>query len=155
MKEWLLSITVIIILSIIILLILPEGKLYGLSKSIFSAMALITILSPIIDLNVFTDPIEFVFGEQEQVYQEDYLDYVFNIKVENIKKDCKKIIENNYSNNADIDIVFYRDNQFDLIIEKVNICFYDQSISEDTKRIIQEEISKYLSIEKAKIKFNG
>lgn len=116
MKEWLLSITVIIILSIIILLILPEGKLYGLSKSIFSAMALITILSPIIDLNVFTDPIEFVFGEQEQVYQEDYLDYVFNIKVENIKKDCKKIIENNYSNNADIDIVFYRDNQFDLII---------------------------------------
>ena len=93
MKEWLLSVTVVIILSIIILLILPDGRLYGLIKSVFCAVALITILSPIIDFSVFSNPIDFVFGENEQAYQEDYLDYVFQTKIDDIKTNCKKIIE--------------------------------------------------------------
>ena len=154
MKEWLLSVTVVIILSIIILLILPEGRLYGLIKSVFCAVALITILSPIIDFSVFSNPIDFVLGENEQVYQEDYLDYVFQTKIDDIKTNCKKIIENYYSNSTYIDIVFYRDNQFNLIIEKVSIHLADNSLDKDKIELLQNEISKYLSIEKAKIKFN-
>jgi len=159
MKEWLISLTAIVVISTILLIILPEGKLNGLIKSVFGTLTLLTIISPIVDSNMFLSPIEFIFGEEEQTYQYEYLDYVNQNKINSLKKDCKKIIEIYYSNQVEISIVYHRDNQFSLMIDKVEIDLTKSKIKEEYKvenvrEIIINDISTLLSIDRNKIKIN-
>lgn len=159
MKEWLLTISVTIIISITVLLLLPEGKLYGLIKSIFSILALLSIINPLIN---FTDIIyatnEFIFDDKEQLLEENYLDYIYQEKINKLKSNSKKIIEEYYSNQIDIDIQFYRDNQYCLVIEKIIINISNSRINnqinhDQAKKEIEDKLSSYLSIEKDKIIF--
>lgn len=159
MREWLISITATIIISLIILLILPEGKLYGIIKSIFSILALLTIISPIIKLEGIKAPEDFIFGENNIILEENYLDYMDNEKIKDIKSNCIKIIQDYYSNQIKIDIEFYRDNQLRLIISKITIDLSNAKLNNflsnsNAKEEITQKISAYLSIEKVKIKFN-
>ena len=74
MKEWILSIGVVILLTSIVGLILPEGKMGKYIKCFFSFIILLVLLTPLLNKEVIYS--DFLINENEIQLQENYLNYV-------------------------------------------------------------------------------
>lgn len=151
MKEYVLSIIVSILLVSIASIILPDGKMAKFTKSIFSIIIIIIIITPAINLlknesfNGFEFESDFAFSEDE-----DYLDYVYYKRVENLSATTESLLK---SDNYETDVeIIYDISNYQIVIKKINVNFNFDGISEDDKHIIisviKQTVSEYLNVDK-------
>lgn len=152
MKEYVLSIIVSVLLVSVASIILPEGKMAKFTKSIFSLIIIIIIITPA--LKLLKDPVEFnkFDVESDSTFSEDvdFLEYVYYKKIENLSTATENTLKNkNYD--ADVEII-YEISDYQIIIKKVNVILQSTVISDDDKHIIisviKETVANRLDIDK-------
>ena len=154
MKNWVLSIGIIIIVISILTIILPSNKLGKLTKGIFSLIIILVIIQPIISFsnnNYQIGDIEY----SEIIIQNDFIDYVNFTKIENLKQKCNQILKNYEIEGATVDIL-YENTNYTLIIEKCVINLSNAVINSNEEHIyiIKETknlISELLLIDESKV----
>ncbi|MBR2614049.1 MAG: hypothetical protein IKC71_00435 [Clostridia bacterium] len=91
MKAYLLEIVVVIFITCVSSLILSEGRLKFFIKSIYSIVLVLVIISPIVKNK--GEKVDFnLFSENEIVYDQNFLEYVDNKKIESLKDKIEEIL---------------------------------------------------------------
>lgn len=94
-SSWIISIVGIVILGVLVDLILPEGQMQKYIKSIFSIIVVLTMVSPLLQIDI--DKIDFdrfIYNETSvelndnylKNYNEDYKIALENLLIENLKE---------------------------------------------------------------------
>lgn len=89
MKEWIISIVCVCIIEIVFFMLIPNGKLTGIIKSIFNFVLILVLISPIIKLSSNTQFDLDEYFNTEIFVQQGYLDYVNDKNVEKISNKIK------------------------------------------------------------------
>ena len=157
MKEWVLCLTGVIILTTIFYLIMPSGKTNSLIKGIFSLVCILVLVQPILSLKN-NDYDIFNFAEIELNLDDDYLSYVNTKNVENIEKTCQKLLKNQclYSDTIDVEFVEVKDYEYKLKgiqIKLKNLVIEDKSEHINRLESVRSSISEYFGIEKSAVIF--
>lgn len=160
MKTWILSIGAIIILTSILTLILPEGKLGKNIKSVFSLIVVLIIVQPLIKLKNGEIDFNDFYTEKEIVLQEDYIYYVNEQKITNYQNQCQNFLLDLGIKGAktNIDYIVDEFGQVEIILASVDlensvINSKDEHI--DINKDISLGISKILNVEENRVKTYG
>ena len=137
-SNWIISIVGVVILSVLIDLILPEGQMQKYIKSVFSVVIVLTMVSPILKIDISSiDFNKFIYNESSVEINTNYL----NNYNEDYKKSLEEIVENALKDggflNVEVEISYnLSNNNFE--IEKVKL---------DIKKLVinanQVHIDKY------------
>ncbi len=156
MSNWVLSVASIVILSCIITMLLPEGKLSKYIKTVFGIVVILVMVQPV--LNIKSSELNFdLFYEREQiVFQKDYLLFASSEKIKGLEENCEKILDEKGFNNVKVSINYNTDELGQAYIEKVILDFNKEVIISDKKHIdiiedIISPISKYLNIDEKQV----
>lgn len=160
MKTWILSIGAIIILTSILTLILPEGKLGKNIKGIFSLIVVLIIVQPLIELKNGEIDFNEIYTEKEILLQEDYIFYVNEQKITNYQNQCQFFLLDLGIKDAKTSIDYIVDEFGQVEIVLVNVDLENSVINSKDEHIditkeISSGISKILNIEENKVKING
>ncbi len=104
MKQWILSVGIIVLLTSIMSLILPEGKIGKFIKAMFSLITMTVIISPVIKLKNNDITIEDIYSEENFDFNNDILNYFHSKKIEECSYICNQILEKHGVKNAQITI---------------------------------------------------
>ena len=156
MKSWIISLGCIIIISALITMLLPEGKLGKFIKYYFSLIIMIVIIQPISKINNYNLNYDSIFNEKQINIQLDYLEYVTEKRINNHILDCKKIAENLGIRDVLIDINYNIDEKGEIILNKVYINLKNSVIISDKAHIniiveLKDSICDYLAIEEEQV----
>lgn len=156
MKEYILSIASLIILITVLGLILPSGKTGRIIKSVCSVLILISIITPVLKLKNGEIDLETVFYEKEIKADESYLYKTAQMKVDYLKQNCIKILENTGIFSPEIDIEFNVNDNYGLELKNVKINIKNAVINSQKEHIdiieeIKNEVSSGLLIDKGSI----
>ena len=152
MKDWIFTVVSLIFLIIIFSLFLPNSTLGKYAKSIISIFILITTVKPLINFeNTEIDVIKDTFN-QDVMIQEDFLYFLYDVKIGVIKEDCAKILKNYEIDSAEISVEYQIDERYELLLKKINLNLSNAVINSSIshKHIIEEiknEISKKIGID--------
>lgn len=153
MKEWVLSVFVTVLLSSIVGMIAPEGKIGKLIKCIFSIIILLTVISPFTNLNYanFSNLID--FDNLESNVQINFIYYANSKNAKKIEEKVNSYLEKNGINNAEIKVDFSVSSDYEFKIDNININLKNSVINSDKEHIvvldnIVSEISSLLNISK-------
>lgn len=155
MKEWILSIGTTVLLTTIISLILPDGKIGKFIKGIFLIIVLLVILKPLANIKDSGLSDMSIFVNTETNIQSEYLNYIYDKKIKKHEEVCEKIIENIGIYKAKTSIQ-YSISEMGMEIQKVNINLKNSVIISDKEHIdiieeIKANIMSYLNIENEKL----
>ncbi len=152
MKEWVLGLCALGLLTTLICLILPQGKLSNMIKGILSLLVIIAVINPIInaDFHNFSFDMEGLFENVQTVNkQEEYLEYVLEEKRQRLEGDCDDIILQygaDATTKISADIV---DNKLKIEWVSVSIKKWELNDESEHKDIIEEiknAIADYLNV---------
>lgn len=155
MKEWIVSIGVVVIILSIISLLIPDGKMGKYVKCVFSLLIVFVVLKPIVFIGegdqIFTNDYDGV--QVETTYQEEYLSYIKQKKIYELEKNCEKLMENHTIFNSKIKVVCQNDSLLDFSIKKVEINLQNAVIKSNKEHIdiIEEAVNslaEYLDVSK-------
>lgn len=154
LKEYLLSISVVSVLTVISQLLLPEGKLKKTSQIIFNFMIILCIINPIISNKLNLD---LTFSREElQIKIDDSAVYLIREQEAlNLEKNCQALLNSKGIEGVTVKIKPTNSTE-GFSIEKVTLNFDDLRISEESEHIniISKAItivSDYLSFSKEDI----
>ncbi len=146
MKEWIVSIGVIVVLTSIISLILPEGKIGNYIKGIFSILVILVIFKPISNVIKSNYNFENINSSNAIVLQDEYLHYVYENKVKSYKKTCTDIANNNGIENAETFIDYSVNENGKFIVDKIYLNLSNAVIISDKEHIyVIDEIKNQIS----------
>ena len=146
MKDWIVSISAVVIITAIVSLILPEGKLGKHIKSIFSIFIVFTIIKPIIYIKDNDFNYQNIFNQDNIELQYDFIDYISNEKIEEYEKNCVDILEQNGIKKASVKLTYSLNNTQEIIIKFVSVDLKNSVINSDKAHIdIINEIKKLLA----------
>ena len=146
MKVWIISIGAVILMTVISLYIIPEGKLGKHVKGIFSVLIIFVIINPVInfDMDNFLDKVE--TGNQTVNIQYNYIDFVYKKRTENSRLQIEKALEDIGVIDSIVKIDYVITNTFSYSIKNVFINLEKSVIKSDKEHIdIIEEIKKIVS----------
>lgn len=153
MKEFLLSISSIILIFSILNLILPHGKISKSISSVFGILLLLVIIKPIINLKE-SGSILYNFTENNEiVIDEEYLYYVTHSRVNQIKNNVNNILNENGIEKSVITIDYDVDEDFSIKINKIYVDLRNSVIISNKEHIdviesVLKEITSKINIEK-------
>lgn len=146
MKEWVLSVCGIIILTVILHVIMPAGKTGKIIKSIFSIMCLLVFIRPVLNFKNSDFSFQNVFNQSEVIYQNDFLDYYFSEKTKRAQLGCEEYIKEQCGKVCEVKIIYETDDQSNLIVKKVQIVTKNSVIADKNEHIdIIDKANDYLS----------
>ncbi|MEG1752017.1 MAG: hypothetical protein RR140_00720 [Clostridia bacterium] len=158
MSGWILSIAGVCLLSVMIDLILPEGKTTSAIKNVFSYIIVLVIIAPLPKLVGKKIDLSNIWNKTEIVLQDNFLETVNRTKLDKIEKQIEddlkaKKIENVqvflsanvFSSNMEIETVF---------VDLFNLPQTDKNQTKTIKQEIFLSIKKYVFIGEEKIIFN-
>ncbi len=153
MKEWIISITSIVLITSVLSLILPHGKIGKFIKGVFSILFMFVVIKPITYFKEESFNFEDFINTDEIILQDNYLDYVYCKRVEDYKANCVKIIEKLGIKNSVVNIDYIIDEVQKLKINFIKINLQNSVIISDKQHInikeeIITEIASYLNINK-------
>ncbi|MGN0789652.1 MAG: stage III sporulation protein AF [Christensenellales bacterium] len=137
MKQWVLSIVGVVVLGVLVDVVMPEGESAKYIKGVFGVVAVITIISPIV--NLFQDVNLGKWQPQTSSIevQTDTLDsLVTNVRQAQEEQVASLLSQQGYSP-RDVKIKYYQD--FDYKIESINIYI---ACSESDKQSIEGILNK-------------
>jgi len=146
MRDWIINVAAIIILTVVAGMILPEGKTNKLIKSIFSVICLFVLIMPIQYISNGNFSVADVFSINDEVeLDNDFLYYTFSKQAASLEEDCKELLEEQGITEVEVQIIFYTD-KIAFVIEKVYINIENIVILENYQHInINVEISNLLA----------
>ena len=153
MKEWVLKIILSVFTLSSLSIILPEGKLTGYVKYVFSILLIPLIVEPILIVKNTEFDYSSVFNETQIEVQSDYLEYVSSLKVQEYDKLLSGCVENLGVSNAKINILYNVDENYKIHIKKVRVDLKNSVINSDKEHIdiietIKTTVAEYLKIDK-------
>ncbi len=141
MKDWIISIVAVVLITSILSLILPQGKMGKYIKNIFSLLTMFVMIKPIIYVKEGNFNYEQIIGANEIVLQDGFLEFVYNKRIEEYEENCNKIIEEIGVKGAGVNINFNINKNQDIDIYSVQINLKNSVIILDKPHInIKEEI---------------
>lgn len=156
MENWIFSVGCMVLITSLLSMIIPEGKLNTSIKSILSLMIILVMVRPIIDvknLQSFQD----VFNQNSSItLQVDFLEYVNKLKMTNLEKECVKIIDKIGVKDAEVIIEYIVDEQGQATIISITINLKNKEFTTQKEHIVVIEeittnICSFLSIDKNKV----
>lgn len=156
MKAWLISIVCITIMEVIFFIIIPNGKLTGVIKSIFSFVLIMVIVSPILKIKNENFSFEEFFQNESISVQENYIDYVYNKNQHLLKERISVILQNNNVKYKEISLIFDDESVHENKIKNIKIILIKDENSSSSEHIytieqIKKEITEKISVDKSKI----
>ena len=151
MKEWLIGIIAVVLISSIASYILPHGKMGKFIKGFFSFAVIFAVVSPLINFNLINIDFDSILPSDNIYINEEFLEYSFNKRVEALEVFCIKQAEQVGVKNLKIEI-FYDAKENKLDITKVKLNFNNAVyLSDKEHKVMIDEtinlISKSLSID--------
>ena len=152
MNGWILSIGAIIVITTIITIILPEGKMGKFIRGYFALIIMVVILNPLLNLDG-SCLVDFDNNEVEGVFiQNDFIDYVTRQKITKLQKNCEKICENKGISNAVVTIEYSvtENADYEILLVVVNLkksVIISNGEHIDNIEVIRQTIADYLSID--------
>ncbi len=160
MNQWLYSIVVSVIITTIISIILPEGRLRQSIQCVFSIVLILIIVNPILKASknqslFFSN--DFVVDEN---ISNDYLNYVYEIKSNSLSKECENLLSEIGISGAEIQINYSIEKDFSFSIKLVNVNLSNAVISSNKEHIVVIEeaktlLSNKLNLNKDKVNVYG
>ncbi len=134
-------------------MILPQDKMGKYIKGIFSLLTVLVVIKPILYIKNTEIDYQKILSSDNIIYQDNFLDYINNKRVEEYEKNCLKIISEIGVDNAIIKIDYVNDENKGLQINFVKINLQNSVIISNKEHInIKEEIitdiASYLGINK-------
>lgn len=155
---WILSIVGVIVLSVVVDLVMPNGSTSKFIKNIFAFVIVIVIISPIVSFlsnkNLVLDDF---FKEKSIVVQDEFIASINRQLLDKTEEDIQKTLKANGINNVQVGFsadIF----QNELKIEQVSVDLSQIVIDEkfphiNIKTSIKDIIFRFVSIEESKIVF--
>ena len=154
MWGWVVSVALMVIISTIITIIIPEGKVSGIIFVVLGVMIISVIIKPIMNLK---DESVFTFNNETlnevDLIDYGYVDYTFYLRSKVIENESIKLLDDKGYKTKSLEII-YDDSDFrQFIIKKVKV-FLDMEVikfSNEHIDIIDEVksiLASYLSIKK-------
>lgn len=156
MNSFLISLFCIVLISSIISLILPEGKIGKIINVVLSFLVLSYFLSPIININF--DDLNIQIDSGEVVYQDDYLHFIKSKKDQSYQLVIKTMLEDKSGIETEsVYIVSDYDEKYKYNILSVDILLKNSELftEENNINIIDEieiDVSERLNIDKESVK---
>ena len=154
MREWVISVFSLVMISVLSGYIIPEGKLNGFLKGLFSIIISIAIVSPVlkIDFSNFS----FENATVEIPFQKNYIEFIFDKKTEYIKENVKKVLEG-YDCFESVTIEYEIDKFYNYVIKKVVVDLNNSVINSNEEHIdiiedVKEKVLECVQIGKDLIK---
>ncbi len=156
MKTWILSIICTVLISAIITMLLPEGKLLKHIKIIFGFIIIFVVIQPVFSLRNEEINFNFETNQSEIVFQKDYLSYVSNKRIEFLEESCEEILKENGFKNSKVHIEYTMDEQGQANVVNATIDLKNSVFIYETKHIdiiedIITPVSKYLNLEEKQV----
>ena len=156
MKEWIVSVGAVILITSIATLILPSGKTSKLIKGVFSILITIVIFSPIISIKNGEFSLNFTDQIDEIIYQEDYINFTNEKRIKFLQENCRKILTECEINGGEVLIEYTLKDNYHFSIKSVKINLENAVINKNEQRIYIIEaaikaVSEYLSVDKGVI----
>ena len=151
MKQWLLNIVVAVIITAVLSIILPEGKMGKFIKSFFAFFIMLIILMPVINIDFSAIDYEMIFSSNNISVQTDYIEYSSDKKISFYEGQCAEIAENCGITGAKVDINYEITTNGNLQIKNVIFNLKNAEFISDKAHIdiIEESkntVAKYLNI---------
>ena len=145
MKEWILSVCGTVILTTVAFSVIPQGKTGKIIKSIFSIMCIAVFIKPIILLNDSEINYEFIVNNGNFFIDENYLNYVSNLKEESLSKSVYDLLHKRgfKVKNVQIDL-FYNEEKLSAKSVFIRLDGANIEIETESKHII-DEVYSYLN----------
>lgn len=123
MKDWITSITSIILITTMFFLIMPEGRMGKYIKAMFSILIIFLIVQPIIQLKNNQTNYTQIFSENKVELQTNYINYMTQKKVSTYETKCVKKIEEIGVKNADVSINYQllENGDFNIVLVQINL----------------------------------
>ena len=158
MNQWVFSVIVCVLLTSIISIITPEGRLGQITKGIFSIIVMLVIIKPVINLTGDTEVPNGQFNVDSEISY-DFIDYSNELKSSKLSKDCEQLLKIYGVDKANVKIEYSVDEKYTFLITKCSINLTKAVISLDKEHIVVNEeiktlISSKLNIEKNKVFIN-
>ena len=156
MVDWILSIGTIIIITTLILIILPEGKMGDYVKGMLSILIISVIIKPMFTIVDSSYDIKEVFNQNVIVLQDDFLDFTNDKKVQNMTEKCIKIIEEIGIEDGFINIDYFVGENNQIVIKEIKVDLRNSVIISNKEHIdiiedIKTVISKYLNVQSDRV----
>lgn len=155
MKEWILSVGLMVLLVSIVSIILPDGKIGKQIKNIFSILILLTILNPLVNIKNSKFENDFIVNDADINIQEEYLNYFYENQKISLETSCDKIISNlGISNGKTLLEYEVSDMYFNIIKAKVDLSNAVINSNEDHIFVINEvkrNLIEYLNISEEQV----
>ncbi len=160
MLNWVLSIGSTVIITSVIMIILPSGKLSTIIKSIFSLVVLLVVISPIIKITKVDFEIENLFFGEEITVQDDFLHFIGESKIKAYKDNCRQILVNMGVEDALFDIDYLITDDYFIDVQRIMVDLRNSVIKSDKAHIdiigdVKEAFSEYFSIDVGRIEIYG
>ena len=151
MKSWIISISAVVIITAIISLIVPEGKIGKYIKSIFSLFIVFTIIKPLFYIKNTEFKYEDIFDQNEIELQFSFIEFISEEKINEYENNCLIILENEGVSNGIVEIVYSHEDQSKIKIEFISVNLENSVIISDKSHIdiikdIKKNISTYMNI---------
>lgn len=160
MKEWILKICVVAFIATLLTMILPQGKMGKYIKGVFSVIVMLVVLQPLIGIDLENVAFDFNGLKAEPAYQQNYLDFINEKRIEYLEKRCNAIIDSLDVRGGSVVLNYSEDENRQIAITKVSINLEDAVIISDDKHIdiieeIKSALSEYLSVNKEIMEIYG
>lgn len=150
MSAWIISVVGIVLLTTVVSIVMPEGRLARYIKSILAFATILIILSPLKDIAGKQIDLSDLFGGSEPQYQQSFLYYINEKKADAVAVRCTDKLKESGMTGGKITVLFFPDTEFQ--IEKVQVNVKNLVCNEDKPHIdrnveIQRTLADFLEIE--------
>ncbi len=160
MQEWLKQIIATTLLSMILSLIIPEKKMGKSIKMMLSILVSVVVINPLTNFNF--DNLSDIFNNQnsELIYQNTYLEYVYQQKIDNYEQLAVNTLNSNGIKSANVSISQVANKDMVFMIENIQVDLsvaviknYDENI--DIIELVKSLMSQTFSVEKEAVQVYG
>lgn len=154
MWSWVVGVALMVIISTIITIIIPDGKVSGIIFVVLGVMIISVIIKPIINVKE-NSALAFTNTDFNQMDLIDYgyIDYTFYLRSEMLKNESIKLLDSKGYKTKSLEII-YDDSEFrQFIIKKVKVFLDKEVIKSSSEHIdiideVKSILSSYLSIKR-------
>ena len=159
MKEWIFSIIVSVLITTIISIICPDGRLGQIIKCIFSIVLVLIVIKPVLNTNRGAFFIDNDFMIEKEI-SKDYLIYVYDVKSKSLSIECEELLSENNIKNSNVTIKYSIDDNYEFNVQIVSVNLSQAVISSNREHIVVIEeiktiLSQKLNVNKDKVNVYG
>ena len=136
MREWVLSVCGIVILTAILYMILPSDKFSKIIKSIFALMCLSVLIKPVFVLKNSDFDLKDIFISKEITFQNDYLDFTLKQKEFSLENEIYSILVQSGIKCKNVDVELKYDDDLSISTKKVLIHIDRTVINKNYENIV-------------------